>query len=95
MDKERMRTINHPDYPEQLYYQDDEAQARLTEKRESKPLLLRAVTTALITPKIDCTKCGKRMTKKWINQWGGAREDLILVCDHCHLFVDCEVSSGD
>jgi hypothetical protein len=93
MDNERMRTISHPEYPEQLYFQDEKAQERLRVERESKPLLVGAVMAAFTTPKIDCTKCGKRMSKKWINQWGGAGEGLFLVCEECHLFVDCEVRS--
>jgi len=87
-----MRTINHPDYPEQLYYLDEIAQQRIDQEKEKKSFLRRIVSEAFTTPTALCSNCGRVMTKRWMNQLGGPSEALYLVCEDCHRFVDCEVS---
>ncbi|MEO0509411.1 MAG: hypothetical protein AAF065_06100 [Verrucomicrobiota bacterium] len=82
-------TISHPKYPEQLYHLDESAARKLKEEKEAKSPFVQGITELFTAPRVRCSKCGKDMKKKWMNEFGGSTEQLFLVCDDCHLFVDC------
>ncbi|MBT65073.1 MAG: hypothetical protein CML13_17890 [Puniceicoccaceae bacterium] len=82
-----MKTINHPEFPELLYYQDEDEQHEI-EKRKNESLLAKVMLT--LFPKATCSKCKNRMKKKWM---GRRNNVLFLVCDDCHSYVETDIST--
>jgi len=85
-----MKTINHPDWPEQLYYL-DEQETQNIEIRKKNSFLSKVRFT--LFPNATCSGCGKRMKKKWMNLYQSPPTLLFLVCDDCHLYVETEIST--
>ncbi|MBC2600484.1 hypothetical protein [Puniceicoccus vermicola] len=84
-----MKTLNHPEYPELLYYLDEKETERIEEKKSA--ILSKLKFTLL--PSASCSKCGKKMKKKWMGPTGFEGNILFLVCDECHLYVETEIST--